>query len=85
MDAEEREPIEVPLSALSEDALRGLVEEFVSRDGTDYGRVERTLEEKVRDVLRQLSRGEAKIFFDPESRTTHIVTAHARTKPDFHR
>ncbi|MDX2169369.1 MAG: YheU family protein [Deltaproteobacteria bacterium] len=73
MDAEQGEPIEVPPSALSAAALRAVVEEFVSRDGTDYGVSERSLEEKVRDVLRQLERGEAAIMFDPESRTTHIV------------
>ena len=32
-------------SALSADALHGLVEEFASRDGTDYGLTEKTLEE----------------------------------------
>jgi len=73
MDAEQAEPIEVPASALSPAALRAVVEEFVSRDGTDYGHQERTLEDKVRDVLRQLERGEARIMFDPEARSTHIV------------
>jgi uncharacterized protein YheU (UPF0270 family) len=73
MDDEQREPIEVPPAALSPAALRAVVEEFVSRDGTDYGVHERSLDEKVRDVLRQLERGEASIMFDPESRTTHIV------------
>ena len=79
MDAEEREPIEVPAAALSAEALRAVVEEFVSRDGTDYGREERSLEDKVRDVLRQLTRGEAKIMFDPEARTTHIVPTAKRS------
>jgi uncharacterized protein YheU (UPF0270 family) len=65
----------VPAKALSPDALRGLVEEFVTRDGTDYGTRERTLEEKVRDVLRQLERGEARIVFDPASRSVNIVPA----------
>jgi uncharacterized protein len=65
--------VEVPVSALSRDALRALVEEFVTRDGTDYGAVERSLEAKVADVLRQLDRGEARIVFDPETETTTIV------------
>ena len=73
MGDEESGPIEVPPGALSAAALRGLVEEFVSRDGTDYGLRERTSEEKVRDVMRQLERGEARIFFDPQSGTTNIV------------
>ncbi len=75
MDETPSPPIEVPLTTLSPAALRGLVEEFASRDGTDYGRVERSLEEKVRDIMRQLERGEAKIFFDPESRAANIVVA----------
>jgi hypothetical protein len=65
----------VPTSALSAEALHGLVTEFVTRDGTDYGVRERTVEEKVRDVLRQLERGEAKIMFDPASGTANILPA----------
>ena len=65
--------IEVPVSALSRDALRALVEEFVTRDGTDYGVVERSLDAKVAAVLHQLDRGEVRIVFDPESETTSIV------------
>lgn len=78
MEADPSEPVEVPLSALSDAALRGVIEEFVSRDGTDYGLQERTLAEKVRDVRRQLERGEAVIVFDPESRTTTIVPRRRR-------
>jgi len=65
----------VPTSALSAEALHGLVTEFVTRDGTDYGVRERTVEEKVRDVLRQLERGEARIMFDPATNSTNIVRA----------
>jgi len=63
------------MAALTPEALRGLAAEFVTRDGTDYGVRERTLEEKVRDVLRQLERGEAKIMFDPASSSANIVRA----------
>lgn len=71
----ELEPVDVPHTALSADALRGLVEEFVTRDGTDYGVRERTVEEKVRDVMRQLERGEVKIVFDPATRSANLVRA----------
>jgi uncharacterized protein YheU (UPF0270 family) len=63
----------VPLGALSAEALRGLVESFVLREGTDYGAVERTLETKISDVLRQLKRGEARIEFDAKTETVNIV------------
>ena len=78
MEDEQSAPIEVPLDALSATALRGLVEEFVNREGTDYGVRERPLDEKVGDVMRQLERGEAAIVFDPESRSTTIVVRKKR-------
>jgi hypothetical protein len=53
--------------------LRRLIEEFVTRDGTDYGAIERTLAEKVAAVLRQLRTGEAAIVVDAESETVDIV------------
>jgi uncharacterized protein len=74
----EPEPVEVPYASLSADALRGLVEEFVTRDGTDYGVRERSVEEKVRDVMRQLERGEVKIVFDPALRSANLVPGRAR-------
>jgi len=63
----------VPHSALSPEALGGLIEEFVSREGTDYGGPVATLEEKVAQVQRQLERGEAIVFFDPTTETCNIV------------
>ena len=65
--------IEVPQDALSPEALRALIEEFVTRDGTDYGSVERGLEAKVAAVMHQLARGEVRIVFDPDSETTTIA------------
>lgn len=59
---------------LSSGALRGLVEEYVTREGTDYGQGDWSLEEKVSQVLRQIDRGEARIVFDLESESASIVT-----------
>jgi uncharacterized protein YheU (UPF0270 family) len=67
--------IEVPHTALPKETLRALIEEFVTRAGTDYGSVEKTLEQKMADVHRQLVRGQAKIVFDPATETTNIVVA----------
>jgi uncharacterized protein YheU (UPF0270 family) len=65
--------VEVPPGALAPDVLRRLVEEFVTRDGTDYGAVERTLSEKVAAVMRRLAAGEAAIVVDPLGGTVDIV------------
>jgi uncharacterized protein len=67
------EPVAVPYTELSEEALRGVVESFVLREGTDYGEQEFSLDQKVQHVLRQLKRGEAQIVFDPATETIDIV------------
>ena len=65
---------ELSLDDLSPEALRGLVEEFVTRDGTDYGVVERSVEEKIAGVMAQLATGEVRIVFDRETESANIVT-----------
>jgi uncharacterized protein YheU (UPF0270 family) len=74
-DDEEARGAEVSPDDLSPEALRGLLEEFVTRDGTDYGAIERGLEEKIAQVMAQLRAGEARIVFDPASETANIVLA----------
>ncbi len=70
---ESDEPVEVPHTALSAAALQGLIEAFVLREGTDYGEREHSLAGKVAQVRAQLDRGEARILFDPRTRSTDIV------------
>ncbi len=52
-----RRGTELSPDQLSPEALRGLIEEFVTRDGTDYGAVERIVEEKIAQVSVQLASG----------------------------
>jgi uncharacterized protein YheU (UPF0270 family) len=70
-----QEPVVIPHKELSADALRGVVESFVLREGTDYGERELSLEQKVSHVLRQLERGEARIVFDPNTESVDITNA----------
>ena len=67
--------IELSPDQLSPEALRGLVEEFVTRDGTDYGAVEQSVETKVAQVRAQIASGEARIVFDSETGSANIVLA----------
>jgi uncharacterized protein YheU (UPF0270 family) len=65
--------VTVDYRALSPDAVRGLIEEFVTREGTDYGEREKSFEVKVRDVERQLESGEARIVYDLLEERANIV------------
>lgn len=67
-------PVEVPKSALSESALRGVIESFILREGTDYGREEAGFETKYNQILRQILKEEIKIFFDPNTETVGLMT-----------
>jgi len=73
-------PVEVPPGELSPPALRGVIESFVLREGTDYGERDVALEDKVAAVRAQLERGEARILFDPLTETIDIVVVPQRER-----
>jgi uncharacterized protein len=80
-ERQQEEPVAVPYQELSEEALRGVVESFVLREGTDYGERDVSHEQKVAQVIRQLERGEARIMFDPLSQSVAIVVAKPGAEP----
>ena len=63
----------IPHDRLSQTALQGLIEEFVTRDGTDTGYTDGSLEENVEMVIRQLKRGDVVIVYDEATETANIV------------
>jgi uncharacterized protein YheU (UPF0270 family) len=63
----------IPHSQLSPEALLGLIEEFVTRDGTDYGELETPIEARAAEVMRQLARGTAAIVFNQEDGSCTIL------------
>lgn len=79
-EREEQPPVEVPLEALGEDTIRAIIESFILREGTDYGREEVGFETKVTQVEKQLAKGDVKIVFDPNTETVGIVTSHEWAK-----
>ena len=77
-DRTDEDGVEVPHTHLTPEALRGLAEEFVTREGTDYGPVERTLADKVAALLHQIERGEARILYDSKCQSINIVPRHGQ-------
>lgn len=63
----------IPHQQLTSDALRGLIEAFISREGTDYGLVEASLERKIQQVQHQLDQGLAVILYDTQDESFTIV------------
>lgn len=53
----------IPWQEVPVPTLQNLIESFVLQEGTDYGEHERTLEDKVADVERQLKSGDVVIVW----------------------
>lgn len=66
--------IRIPHDRLAPDTLRNVVEELVTRDGTEFTDSQR----KADEVLRLLDLGRAELWFDEESRSFNLVATDAR-------
>lgn len=67
----------IPYEQLSQVALDGVLDDYVLREGTDYGdfaegRSEHSLKTKRETVLRALADGTAELWFDPETASTTL-------------
>lgn len=67
--------VEVPPARLPAEVLQSLLEEFASRDGTDYGERELSLAQKVGDLRGQMNRGELRIVYDADSEQWDLLSA----------
>jgi len=65
----------IPVNKLSPHALNGVIEEFISRNGTDYGAVEASLATSFQQVKSKLKDRSAVLVFDDETETTNIFLA----------
>ncbi len=64
----------IPHGTLASKTLQAIVEEFVTRDGTDHSEVERRAEV----VLEQLAAGVVELHYDDGEKTCNVVPASKR-------
>lgn len=67
----------IPWKEINPETLDNLLREFVLREGTDYGEIETSLEQKVASVKQQLVTGEAVIVYSELHETFDIKSRHA--------
>ena len=70
----QEEGVEVPYLDINPETLRNMIEEFVSRDGSDWGEAGGSMEDKIKQVLRQFESGKIKVVFDLTSQSANIVS-----------
>jgi len=67
------EDLIIPFEQLDSDTLRKLVEDFITREGTEYGEEEMPLKDKIDLVIDQLKTGETVITWSTETESSNIV------------
>ncbi|MEE5123128.1 YheU family protein [Pseudomonas alliivorans] len=72
----------IPYDQLEPDTLTCLIEDFVTREGTDNGD-ETPLQTRVLRVRHALTKGQAVIFFDLESQQCQLMLKHDVPKEFF--
>jgi hypothetical protein len=65
----------IPHQQLDPETLQNLLEEYATRDGTDYGEREVSLIDKVASLRRQLQTGEVVIWFDSDEESINLILA----------
>jgi len=63
----------IPLEQLSDEVLRAIIEEFILREGTEYGDINITKEAKISQVKKQLELGSAVLVYSELYETVNIL------------
>ena len=66
--------IEIPRERLNADILTAIIEEFILREGTDYGAQEVDFESKVSQVKKLLEGGDVVSTYDPQTENCTLLT-----------
>ena len=72
----------IPYDSLAPDTLETILDDIVSRDGTDYGDYELSVAQKRQQALQSLKKGEAVLLFDTESETIKMIRKEYMTHYD---
>ncbi len=65
--------IEIAPHRLSPEALQGLMEDFIAREGTDYGEHEYSLKDKLAQLRTKIDSGVVLIVFDPVLESCNLL------------
>ncbi|VUD56765.1 hypothetical protein TDB9533_02387 [Thalassocella blandensis] len=63
----------IPIERLNKDVLQGIVESYISREGTDYGAYELSMEEKVDNLMLQVKAGSIVVVYDEITQSVNLL------------
>ncbi len=65
----------IPLEQLNEDTLMAIIEDFILREGTEYGDVEVSNSHKINQVKQQLKKGTAVLVYSELHESVNIMSS----------
>ena len=63
----------IPIEELSNDTLTAILEEFVLREGTEYGAEDVSLTQKIAQIKQQLTQGSVVLVYSELHETVNIL------------
>jgi len=63
----------IPIEQVNDDTLQAIIEDFVLREGTDYGAIDASNEDKVAQVKMQLHQGSAVLVYSELHESINIL------------
>jgi len=73
----------IPLAAIQEDTLYAIIEDFILREGTDYGTNDVTKEDKIAQVKLQLIQGSAVLVYSELHESVNILPSEQFNPSDY--
>jgi len=65
--------IKIPIESLDRSIIFSIIEEFVLREGTDYGAYEVNFQSKIDEIYRKLESDEYSISYDESTESCTII------------
>lgn len=73
----------IPLDQLNEDTLNAIIEDFILREGTDYGEFDTSKADKISQVRSQLKQGTAVLVYSELHESVNILPSEQfQAEPD---
>ncbi len=63
----------IPLEQLNTDTLQAIIEDFILREGTDYGAIDTSKSDKIAQVRQQLEQGTAVLVYSELHESVNIL------------
>lgn len=63
----------IPLEQLSNDTLTAIIEDFILREGTEYGAIDVNNQDKISQVKQQLEQGSAVLVYSELHESVNIL------------